>query len=769
MVIQLRPQGPHSNNVRQYTYIYIYSENIDLDGYSEGHQDSVGGSAEIFGQKNIQQPNPTSRSPFSSPSSPSLSVPCKMGQKRLTRAQAQQELDVVLDKIRRLHSYAGNVQAQVEAELGSMSIPPQQVRDRLENDERMNKHYKQVTEILKAQVAEEAEKCKALADEYKSVKRAVFIRRDELEILKLKKTDPELNDIQWQVLSNIKTDLLEYPTLLGEVTGDETFMQAIKKSYESKLEGLETTLKKLTHNVFKLPNICSNKVLTSLASFAETTLEPAISIVKHQHEELETGLGEANERSKVLETELGEANERSIRLEKRIEQLEAEKENTSVDITNLTSEHSIREQRLTNDIAALEKKLEAQLENARTTAAAKVKVFKGEIESYRGTVKELEKGKEALEETVEMWQKHVKVRRQEYDELNAKYKANQEQLKTAKGQVLSLEEDLRTEKGAAVATKETAEQDKQSLHNKVIELEAAGREVLKANKSLTAELSTLKASSEKDIRSLQSQLSTEKAEKESLQQSHEFDIQAVRSQLSTAMTKIDSFKQSIAHQAQKLQDELASLVHHSVSGYEESRAKRGLGPDSPEKPVSKRRRRQDSVPQSGAQGLLGSSIEASSSMDPATATGQTIVNPESSSPGTLIQSSQSTDSATCPPGLSRASDEVKDVWRQIEFPIDWDMGASQTLLHGFIKANKKTPMSRPAGLLDCSSAQPNCFLRRVSKMKSALDNGDDKSCSNCKVKMWPCVRVSFVADDLANVGDNEDGEEKRWKLTIREG
>lgn len=260
-----------------------------------------------------------------------------------------------------------------------------------------------------------------------------------------------------------------------------------------------------------------------------------------------------------------------------------------------------------------------------------------------------------------------------------------------------------------------------------------------------------------------------------------------------------------------------SLVHHSVSRYEESRAKRGLGPSPPEMPVSKRRRRQNSVgsagmltnfgppeplPEdiieripsprnrgrvvgvgnarrevdnsttrtpSGAQGLLGSSIESSSSMDPATVTGQTTFNPESSSPGTLIQSSQSTDSATCPPGLSRASDEVQGVWRQIEFPIDWDMRASQTLLQGFNRANKKTPMSRPAGLLDCSAAQPNCFLCRVSKMKSALDNGDDQSCSNCKTKMWPCVRVSFVADDLANVEYDEDGEEKRWKLTIREG
>lgn len=548
-------------------------------------RDSIGGSAEIFRKKfnKTIQPNPTSRSPFSStnspfssPSSPSLSVPCKMGQKRLTRAQVQQELDQELDKIRRLHSYAGNVQAQVEAVMGSTSIPPQQWRGQLENDERMGEYYKQVTEILKAQVAEEAEKCKALEEDYKSAKRAVFMMRDELEILKLKKTDPELNDSQRQVLSNIKKNLLEYPTMLGEVTGNETFMQAVKKSYELKLEEFEATLKKLIRDVFQLPMTCSNKVSTSLTHFAETTLMPAISIVKHQHEELETELGEANERLKVLQTELGQASERSLRLEKRTEQLEAEAENARVDIRSLTSEHNIRVQRLTNDIAALEKDLEAtrdayhtenqthqhettksvaQLENARKTAAAQAKLFKDQIESYRGKVKELDKGKEALEETVEYWQEYVKLHQQEHDELDTKYKANQEQLKTAKGQVLSLEENLRTEKGA----KETAEQERESLHNRVIDFKVAGRKVIDLNKSLTDELSRLKASSEKDIRSLQSQLSTEKAEKESLQQSHEFDIQAIRSQLSTAMTEIDSFKQSIARQSQKLHDERATV------------------------------------------------------------------------------------------------------------------------------------------------------------------------------------------------------------------
>ena len=216
-----------------------------------------------------------------------------------------------------------------------------------------------------------------------------------------------------------------------------------------------------------------------------------------------------------------------------------------------------------------------------------------------------------------------------------------------------------------------------------------------------------------------------------------------------------------------------NLVHHSVLRYDQSRAKRGLGPGSPEKPVSKRRchTRRSSVGSAGMLTNFGRPEPLPEDiLDKIAATGQTTIsNPASSSPGTLIQSGQSTFSATTPAGLSEASGEVKNVWRQIEFPADWDMVVSQALLIALNKATHKNikAMSRPAGLVDCSSFRPNCFLCRVSKLKSALDNGDDKSCSNCKAKDWPCVRASFVAEDLADTEYDPEGQGKRWKLTIR--
>ena len=278
-------------------------------------------------------------------------------------------------------------------------------------------------------------------------------------------------------------------------------------------------------------------------------------------------------------------------------------------------------------------------------------------------------------------------------------------------------------------------------------------------------------------------------------------------------------------------DSRRTLVNYSVSRFEESMAKRGLGPTSPEKPISKRRRhaRQSSVgsaemltnverlerlPEnildtvrsprgqgrvarfqsprgendsssparrpivtartpSGAHGLLRSSSglqstlhsQPSSSMNPATATG------EHSSQGAMISSSQSGVSATVTPALSEASDEVKRVWRQIDFPANWDTEASNLLLQGLNKniGKKVQAKYRPAGLLDGSSARPNCVLRRLQKVKSPADNGDENRCSECQKTETPCVRASFVSEDLADVEYDPHGQRKRWKLTIREG
>ena len=482
-----------------------------------------------------------------------------MGQKRLTRTQVQQELDQVLDKIRRLHSYAGDVHAQVEAALGSTSIHPQQKRVTLENDERMGEYYKQVTEILKAQVAEEAEKCKALEEDYKSAKRAVFIMRDELEILKLKKTDPELNDSQRQVLSNIKTKLLEYPTMLGEVTGNETFMQAVKKSYELKLEECETTLKKLIRDVFQLPITCSNKVSTSLTHFAETTLMPAISIVRHQHEELETELGEANERSNVLETELDEANERSIRLEKRIEQLEAEAKKASADITSLTSEHSIREQKLTNDIDALEKNLEATRDAYHAQKAEKESLQ----QSHEFDIQAIRSQLSTAMTEIDSFNQSIARQSQKLHDERATVKAEKKSMKQEwEGRVQSLESDLDKAMDEVRSLRESGDHQAGLLRSEISTMKAErvslGQECEETIQSFRDQLSTAEDEKQSLERSFHCQLSAVKSQNESLQHLLEKEMQSFQTQLLSSKSDNESLRQSTEKEMQSLRYQLSA-------------------------------------------------------------------------------------------------------------------------------------------------------------------------------------------------------------------
>ena len=254
-------------------------------------------------------------------------------------------MTLIENQIRDLDLYAGDVQDRVRAELGSTSIPPQQQGDELENAERSNEHYKEVSKILMVKARAEAEKCIPENEDFKSAERVTFIRRDELERLKLANTDPELSERQWQMISDIKSKLLDYPVLLGKVVGDEKFLREVKQNYESMFKQYDVRLARLIDDVFSLHMTCHDHVENLLEKFAEKTLKPAINIVKLQHER--------------LETELGEANERTVKLNKRVEELETEAKDAGAEKMRLDREYQAREESLTEEIAALKKKLEA--------------------------------------------------------------------------------------------------------------------------------------------------------------------------------------------------------------------------------------------------------------------------------------------------------------------------------------------------------------------------------------------------------------------------
>ena len=51
-------------------------------------------------------------------------------------------------------------------------------------------------------------------------------------------------------------------------------------------------------------------------------------------------------------------------------------------------------------------------------------------------------------------------------------------------------------------------------------------------------------------------------------------------------------------------------------------------------------------------------------------------------------------------------------------------------------------------------------------MASNLDNGPAHTCSVCRNKSWPCIAVDFTGAGPDNEPYDEDGQGKRWKLSI---
>ena len=493
-----------------------------------------------------------------------------MSKKRLTRAEAQHGLDVVTDRIQRLDTYAAGVQADVRAELGA--IPPQHERVTLENDEQLSEHYKKVTRILTSKAEKDVEALVPEADILKSAERLLAMRTAELERLKLEKADPELDERQWQMLSDLKSRLLEYPALLAEVTGDDAFLQNIKKSYGSKLEELEETLDKLTDDVFGLESACAAKIETALLHFAEDTMKPAISIVSAHHEK--------------LQRELDEAEEESEQLKERIEMMKVQAEDAGTEKERLGQEHQAREESLTNEIAELKKMLDTQRdvnktqneehkretadlkarhEKARTIAAEEARSLRANISSYTLAAQELNEEKDELEVSVKYWREQNDSRREEHSQLKARLRSKEGQLRDAEGQVDALKEELQSEKDEVVVMNEKAEQEKESLRNELKAVKEARNSAEAQIQSINSQLSTakteidsLKQSSDRQVESLNSELSAVKDEKESISQSWKSEVLSLQGKLSTAESEKESLKHSSGTEIQSLRNELSS-------------------------------------------------------------------------------------------------------------------------------------------------------------------------------------------------------------------
>ena len=157
----------------------------------------------------------------------------------------------------------------------------------------------------------------------------------------------------------------------------------------------------------------------------------------------------------------------------------------------------------------------------------------------------------------------------------------------------------------------------------------------------------------------------------------------------------------------------------------------------------------------------------------ATQTGETssTINVQSSSPGTLIPSSQAarptSSSGTNPRGLADASNFIKEIWSQIEFPRDWQVQDSKALLEKFVKFEEKELHWRPDGAMNRGAKwnmegdKKICLIREFSKKKASFPDGNEKRCDECQKRGGPCINVLWVSESEGVEG------EKKWLLVKR--
>lgn len=242
------------------------------------------------------------------------------------------------------------------------------------------------------------------------------------------------------------------------------------------------------------------------------------------------------------------------------------------------------------------------------------------------------------------------------------------------------------------------------------------------------------------------------------------------------------------------------LVRQNASLLNDGTAKRGLGPSSSETPFAKRRRlvressaratevlanvESNELPTNTTQ-TFGSPSKrrrpltpftshmttsrsgiSSPALNPTTATRQDLtVNP---SPDTLVPPGQGVDPATNPSGLSVASEHVRNVWRQIEFPADWTAAHSAILLDNFEEAHRrkggKDNRQWPQQSMDRGSQVNYAYCLT----KDLRRNGMMATGGRCELHT-PNQLCIDVFHTTANPGEYDSAAtDKRWRLEKRE-
>ena len=181
------------------------------------------------------------------------------------------------------------------------------------------------------------------------------------------------------------------------------------------------------------------------------------------------------------------------------------------------------------------------------------------------------------------------------------------------------------------------------------------------------------------------------------------------------------------------------------------------------------RRRRPFTPFTGHMTASRSGV-SSPAPNPIPATRQDLtLNPVSSSRDTLVPPGQGADSATDPSGLSVASEHVRNVWRQIEFPVDWTAADADKLLVQFneAKARKGGKNNRywPQQAMDmgANATTPYCLMRDLRR-SGMMAPPDGRRCESHSPNQL-CIDVFYTTD---NPGEYDSAAtDKRWRLIKR--
>ena len=179
------------------------------------------------------------------------------------------------------------------------------------------------------------------------------------------------------------------------------------------------------------------------------------------------------------------------------------------------------------------------------------------------------------------------------------------------------------------------------------------------------------------------------------------------------------------------------------------------------------RRAARKLAEGGTRGLEDRSSSSSTEGRPAKRPRRTPSGPRMRSVSTAAP--RSSRNGTDPLGLSTASYEIKNIWRQIEFPQEWTGANSDILFEEFTRCStrKVLPTNRPLSILDKQATKDSCLITRLRRSAPNLDNGPDHRCSLCISKSRPCIGVDFTMAGPDNEPYDEEGQAKRWKLSIR--